>query len=342
VKVLVTGGAGFIGSNFVHYALSRHPDWEIVNLDKLTYAGNPANLEDLRDDPRHRLVQGDICDAQVVEECMEGAEMVINFAAETHIDRSIANPSDFIMTDVYGTYVLLEAARRLQTPRFVQISTVEVYGEAGDNPPDEEATLKPKSPYAASKAGADRLCYSYWETYRTPVVIVRCVNNYGPYQYPEKVIPLFVTNALDDEPLPLYGTGENTREWLAVQDHCRAIDLLATSQGVEGEVFNVGSGVELSVQDLAERILTRLGKPHSLARLVDDRPGHVRRIALNWTKIRRRFGWEPEVGIEEGLAATIDWYRENEHWWRPLKSGEYRRYYEEQYAKRLRAGEDKR
>ena len=174
------------------------------------------------------------------------------------------------------------------------------------------------------------------------MVIVRCVNNYGPYQYPEKVIPLFVTNALDDEPLPLYGTGENTREWLAVQDHCRAIDLLATSQGVEGEVFNVGSGVELSVQDLAERILTRLGKPHSLARLVDDRPGHVRRIALNWTKIRRRFGWEPEVGIEEGLAATIDWYRENEHWWRPLKSGEYRRYYEEQYAKRLRAGEDKR
>jgi len=340
VQVLVTGGAGFIGSNFVHYALEAHPDWEIVNLDKLTYAGNPANIADLRDHPRHRFVRGDICDPEVVEQCMREVDIVINFAAESHIDRSIADPSDFIMTDMYGAYVLLEAARKFAPARFLQISTVEVYGEAGEVPPDEEGPLRPKSPYAASKAGGDRLCYSYFTTYGTPVVIVRCVNNYGPYQYPEKVIPLFVTNAIDNEPLPLYGSGNNTREWVAVLDHCRALDLLAAAEGIEGEVFNIGSGVELSVWDLARRILQHLGKPPSLARLVEDRPGHVRRIALNWSKIRKRLGWEPQIDIEAGLSAAIEWYRQHQEWWRPIKSGAYKRFYQQQYAERLRSREE--
>ena len=342
MRLLVTGGAGFIGSNFVHYALEQHPDWEIVNLDKLTYAGNPANVADLDGHPRHRFVKGDICDREVVEQCVRGAEVIVNFAAESHIDRSIANASDFLMTDVYGVYVLLEAARKLATQRLVHISTVEVYGEAGESPPDEEGPLRPKSPYAASKAGGDRLAYSYFTTYKTPVVIVRCVNNYGPYQYPEKVIPLFVTNAMEGEPLPLYGTGRNTREWVAVLDHCRAIDLLVTAEGVEGEAFNVGSGVELSVWDIAQRVLEHLGQPRSLARLVEDRLGHVQRIALNWRKIRERLGWEPQIDIDAGLRDTMEWYRQHESWWRPLKSGEYRRFYEQQYAERLGQQEEKR
>jgi len=335
VEVLVTGGAGFIGSNFVRYALQHHPDWHITTLDKLTYAGRRENLHDVMDDPRHTFVHGDICDAPVARPLVEKANIVVHFAAETHVDRSIMAAGDFIRTDIEGTFVLLEAARAAPgLQRFVQISTDEVYGSVPAGESKETDELKPRNPYSASKAGADRLAYSYFATYNVPVVITRASNNYGPYQFPEKVIPLFVTNLIDDMPVPLYGDGLNVRDWLHVLDHCRGLDVVI-SKGVNGEVYNIGGGNEVKNIDLTHRILTLVGKPTSLIKRVEDRLGHDRRYALDTTKLRT-LGWAPERSFDAGLAETVAWYRDNEWWWRPVKERDaaFKAYYEAQYGRR--------
>ena len=335
VEILVTGGAGFIGSNFVRHALGRHPDWRVTTLDKLTYAGRRENLHDVMDHPRHTFVHGDILDAAVSGPLVERAELVVHFAAETHVDRSILSAGEFIRTDVEGTFVLLEAARRAgRLRRFVQISTDEVYGSVASGASRETDELKPRNPYAASKAGADRLAYSYWATYNLPVVITRASNNYGPCQFPEKVIPLFVTNAIDDIPVPLYGDGRNVRDWLHVNDHCEAIDLLI-DRAADGEVYNIGGGNEVMNVDLTTRILSSLGKPASLIKSVPDRPGHDRRYCLDTTKLRA-LGWMPQMLFDSGLRDTIDWYRHNQWWWRPIKEHDpaFRSYYQAQYERR--------
>jgi dTDP-glucose 4,6-dehydratase len=333
--VLVTGGAGFIGSNFVRYALQVHPDWHVTTLDKLTYAGRRENLHDVLDHDRHTFVHGDICDAPVAGPLVERADLVVHFAAETHVDRSIMAAGDFIRTDVEGTFVLLEAARRSgRLRRFVQISTDEVYGSVEEGSSRETDELRPRNPYAASKAGADRLAYSYWATHGVPVVVTRASNNYGPYQFPEKVIPLFVTNLVDDIPVPLYGDGGNVRDWLHVLDHCRALDFII-DRGVNGEVYNVGGGNEVTNVDLTQAILKHVGKPTSLIKPVSDRKGHDRRYSLDTGKLRA-MGWQPEVPFEDGLRDVVAWYRANEWWWRPVKERDpqFKAYYEAQYGKR--------
>jgi dTDP-glucose 4,6-dehydratase len=335
VEVLVTGGAGFIGSNFVRYALQEHADWRVTTLDKLTYAGRRENLHDVMDHPRHEFVQGDIADSDVVAPLVERSEIVVHFAAETHVDRSIMAAGEFIRTDVLGTFVLLEAARRApRLRRFVQISTDEVYGSVPDGASRETDELRPRNPYSASKAGADRLAYSYWATYVVPVIVTRASNNYGPYQFPEKVIPLFVTNALDNLPLPLYGDGRNVRDWLHVTDHCRALDLLI-ERGVNGEVYNIGGGNQVQNIDLTRHVLAQLDRPASLIQPVTDRPGHDHRYCLDTSKLRS-LGWTPRVPFDQGLRATVDWYRENEWWWRPIKEKDpaFRSYYQAQYGRR--------
>ena len=335
VNVLVTGGAGFIGSNFVRYALTTHADWRVTTLDKLTYAGRRENLHDVMDNPRHTFVHGDIADAPMSGPLVEQSDIVVHFAAETHVDRSIMAAGDFIRTDVEGTFVLLEAARRAtHLRRFVQISTDEVYGSVPTGASRETDELKPRNPYAASKAGADRLAYSYWATYEVPVIITRASNNYGPYQFPEKVIPLFVTNLIENIQVPLYGDGRNVRDWLHVDDHCRGIDLLI-EKGVNGEVYNIGGGNEVMNVDLTHRILDALGKPVSLIKPVVDRPGHDRRYCLDTTKLRG-LGWSPAEPFEEGLGRTIEWYRRNEWWWRPIKEQDpaFKAYYQAQYQHR--------
>jgi dTDP-glucose 4,6-dehydratase len=333
VNVLVTGGAGFIGSNFVRYALATHHDWRITTLDKLTYAGRLENLQGLMEHPRHEFVKGDVADPAVADPLVRDSEIVVHFAAETHVDRSIANAGEFITTDVYGTFVLLEAAR--QTPqlrRFVQISTDEVYGSVASGSSRETDELKPRNPYAASKAGADRLAYSYWATYHVPVIITRASNNYGPNQFPEKIIPLFITNAFDDIPVPLYGDGLNERDWLHVLDHCRALDL-AIARGAVGEVYNIGGGNHARNVDVTRRILQLVGKPESLIKPVADRPGHDRRYSLDTSKLQA-LGWRPQVAFDQGLADTVTWYRDNESWWRPIKDQDpaFRKYYQDQYG----------
>ena len=335
VKVLVTGGAGFIGSNFVRYALAAHPDWQVTTLDKLTYAGRIENLDSVRHDPRHRFVQGDVADAKVAAPLVQESDIVVHFAAETHVDRSILHAGDFITTDVFGTFVLLEAAR--ETPnlrRFVQISTDEVYGSVPEGSSKETDELRPRNPYSASKAGADRLAYSYWATYQVPVIVTRASNNYGPNQFPEKIIPLFITNLIDDIPVPLYGDGQNVRDWLHVDDHCRAVDLLI-DQGAPGEVYNIGGGNHVKNVDLTHRILALVGKPDSLIKPVADRPGHDRRYSLDTAKLQS-LGWRPRESFEDGLANTVTWYRDNERWWRPIKDEdpEFRKYYQSQYGSR--------
>ena len=333
MQVLVTGGAGFIGSNFVRFAVARHPDWHITTLDKLTYAGRLENLRELEGHPGHRFVHGDIIDAGVVTPLVAEADLVVHFAAETHVDRSILAAGEFIRTDVLGTFVLLEAARAsARLGRFIQISTDEVYGSVTEGASRETDELKPRNPYSASKAAADRLAYSYWATFGLPVVIVRASNNYGPNQFPEKVIPLFVTNALDGLPVPLYGDGQQVRDWLHVADHCRAIDLLV-ARGLDGEVYNVGGGNEVRNLDLTHQILALLGRPASLIRPVADRPGHDRRYCLDSTKLRR-LGWSPEIEFADGLRQTVEWYRNNEWWWRPIKDRDpaFRAYYQHQYG----------
>ncbi len=332
-RLVVTGGMGFIGSTFVRRRLASKKD-EVVVVDKLTYAGNPNNLKDHKDDPRLTFVQGDVCDRGLMDRVVKGADAVVHFAAETHVDRSILDAGSFVVTDVVGTYSVLEACRKAEVPRLLHISTDEVYGEAGETPSTESSPLMPKSPYAASKAGADRLAWSYYTTYGTPVVISRCTNNYGPYQHPEKLIPLFVTNALEDRPLPMYGTGRSSRDWINVDDHCAALDVLLTAKGVEGEVFNIGAGQERDVKAVGEAVLRILGKPASLLRAVEDRPGNVARHAVSFEKIRARLGWRPTKTFDVGLRETVAWYRANAWWWTPVKSDEFKDYYAVQYRNR--------
>ena len=333
MRLLVTGGAGFIGSNFIHLVLAERPEWEIVNLDKLTYAGNPANLKDVEGDPRYRFIKGDICDEAAVADAIQGCDSVVNFAAETHVDRSIMDPMAFLRTDITGTFTLLEAVRAGKAKRLLQVSTDEVYGSIPEGAADETWPLKPSSPYAASKAGADLLALSYWTTYQTDIVITRGANNIGPYQYPEKVLPLFVTNALEDTPLPLYGDGLQVRDYTYVEDHCRGI-LLALEQGASGEVYNVGAGNEMPNIEMARFLLATLGKHESLIKHVKDRPGHDRRYAINSGKLRA-LGWQPRHDAMQALRATTRWYADNRWWWEPIKSGRlYQDYYRRQYEQR--------
>jgi dTDP-glucose 4,6-dehydratase len=333
-NLLITGGAGFIGANFVHHMLNKYPEYHLVVFDKLTYAGNLDNLRDIGD-VRYQFVRGDICDVSAVEEAVRQnrIDAVVNFAAETHVDRSILDADAFIRTDVYGTYVLLEATKKFGLERFHQVGTDEVYGWVERGSSKETDALVPRSPYAASKAGADLLINAYFVTHDLPVTITRGANNIGPYQYPEKVVPLFVTNALDDIPLPLYGDGRQMRDYQYVFDHCEAIDLVL-HRGHTGEAYNVGTGRESYNIDMARLILKLLNKPESLIRHVPDRPGHDRRYSLDVSKLRA-LGWEPRHNFEQSMENTVEWYIKNEWWWRKLKSGEYREYYQKQYAERM-------
>jgi dTDP-glucose 4,6-dehydratase len=335
VNVLVTGGAGFIGSNFIRYALDVHPEWHVTNLDKLTYAGRMETIKDLSGHPRHVFVHGDVTDSAVAAPLVQAADLVVHFAAETHVDRSILTAGEFIRTDVIGTFVLLEAARasnRLKS--FVQISTDEVYGSVAEGSSVETDELKPRNPYSASKAGADRLAYSYWATFGVPVIITRASNNYGPYQFPEKMIPLFITNALENIPVPLYGAGLNVRDWIHVTDHCRGIDI-AIARGTPGEVYNIGGGNEVRNVDLTHRLLELAGRPASLIKQVQDRQGHDMRYSLDTGKLRA-LGWSPQVPFQQGLKDTVEWYRTNDWWWRPIKESDpaFRAYYQAQYGPR--------
>ncbi len=332
--ILVTGGMGFIGSNFVRHVLASHPAARVVNLDKLTYAGNPRNLADLEADPRYVFVRADVCDEKAVTEILEvhGAEAIVHFAAESHVDRSILQADDFIRTNVQGTRALLEAARRTGVRRFLHISTDEVYGSLGRSGAfTEDSPLLPNSPYAASKAGADVMARAYHVTYGLPVIITRTCNNYGPYQFPEKFIPLMIVNALREEPLPIYGDGLYVREWLHVEDHCRALARIL-SAGQPGEVYNIGSGEERVNLDVARQILSLTGRSETLLRHVKDRPGHDRRYALEWTKIRHDLDWAPTIPFRDGLGQTVEWYRAHPAWWLEILSGEYQAYYQRQYG----------
>jgi dTDP-glucose 4,6-dehydratase len=336
-NVLITGGAGFIGSNYVRYALERHPDWNVVVYDKFTYAGNPDNLVDIaaKFKGRYSLVRGDIADREAVFDAVRGnnISVIINFAADSHVDRSIETPGTFIMTDCYGTYELLEAARAFKVERYHQISTDEVYGDI--DPPGrslESDAVRPSSPYSASKTGGDLLCLAYHRTYGLPVTITRGTNNIGPFQYPEKVVPVWVTNAIDNLPLPLYGDGKQMRDYQYVLDHCEGIDVVV-DKGVPGEAYNVGSGVETANLDLAHAILDLLGKPYSLIQPITDRPGHDRRYAVDNSKVRG-LGWAPANTFAEAIEKTVRWYRDNESWWRKIKTGEFLDYYKRHYGGR--------
>lgn len=332
--LLVTGGAGFIGSNFIHYMLNNYPDCKIVNLDKLTYAGNLDNLKDVENDQRYEFIHGDIRDKELVQKIYKKVHGVVHLAAETHVDRSIMDAGEFVLTDVYGSFVLFEAMKSANIEFFIHVSTDEVYGSRDQGFFNEEDPLNPSSPYAASKAGADRLAYSYMVTYDLPIIILRPSNNFGPYQYPEKFIPLFVTNALEDENLPLYGKGTNIRDWLYVEDNCRAIEIVM-GNGKLGEVYNVGANNEVKNIDIAKRIVTLLKKPEDLIKFVSDRLGHDKRYALDCGKIHA-LGWKPEKIFEEALAFTIRWYQENSEWWRKIKekSKDFQEFYAKYYAKR--------
>ena len=332
-RILVTGGAGFIGSAFVHYMLDRY-DYEIVNLDKLTYAGNLDNLGELEGDARYSFVQGDICDPDAVAAAMQGVDAVVNFAAETHVDRSLIDAGAFIQTDVYGVFVLLEAARRGGIDRFLHISTDEVYGPRfPDNPGRESDAMTPVNPYAASKAGGELQCQAFFRTYGLPVLVSRSRNNIGPRQHPEKAVPLFVTNALTDQPLPVYGQGLQVRDRLYVEDNCEALDLIL-HRGAPGEVYNVGADNERANIEVAETILRLLDKPRSLIRFVEDRTNHDARYSVDTAKIRA-LGWQPRHDFETAIEKTVAWYRDNRWWWEKIKRGDYAAYYDKQYADRL-------
>ncbi|GAD15303.1 dTDP-glucose 4,6-dehydratase [Geobacillus sp. Sah69] len=336
MKVLITGGAGFIGSNFVRYMVRKYPSYQIINLDALTYAGNLENVKEVENEPNYRFEKGDITDRELIESLFtEGIDAVVNFAAESHVDRSIADPGIFVKTNVQGTQVLLDAAKKYGVKKYIQISTDEVYGTLGETGYFTETTpLAPNSPYSASKAGADLLVRAYHETYGLPVNITRCSNNYGPYHFPEKLIPLMIINALNDQPLPVYGDGLNVRDWLHVEDHCSAIDLVL-HKGRNGEVYNIGGNNERTNIQVVKAILRYLNKPESLITFVEDRLGHDRRYAIDATKIRKELGWKPKYTFEEGLKKTIDWYLENRSWWENILSGEYKEYYQRQYGQKL-------
>lgn len=336
MKLLVTGGCGFIGSNFILHMLESHPDVSIINLDLLTYAGNLENLQDAEPyGDRHRFVRGDIADRDLVRSIMSREpDAVVNFAAESHVDRSIMDSCSFITTNVVGTQVLLDACREFGIKRYVQISTDEVYGSLGPEGAFTEGhAVCPNSPYAASKAAADMLVRAYHKTHGMDVVITRCSNNYGPYQFPEKLIPLMISNAVNDQELPVYGDGRNVRDWIHVLDHCRAVSLILR-EGRSGEVYNIGGASEYTNIEIVKYILRRLDKPESLIRFVADRPGHDRRYAMDFSKLHSELGWRPIVGFEEGLNQTISWYIEHDAWWQRIKSGEYREYYEKWYGQR--------
>jgi dTDP-glucose 4,6-dehydratase len=332
-KILVTGGAGFIGSNFVHHLLRTDEDAQVVVLDKLTYAGRRENLADIEDDPRLTFVHGAIEDEQTAREAMAGCDLVVNFAAESHVDRSIENPQQFILTDVFGTHVLLETARELGVRRYLQISTDEVYGSIEEGSFTEQSQIDPSSPYSASKAGGDMLVLAYQRTYEMDALVCRASNNYGPYQYPEKLIPLCVLNALAGDPLPVYGDGMQVRNWLHVDDHCSGIQAVL-ERGAPGEVYNIGGPDECPNIDVVRRIIELTGRDESLIEFVKDRPGHDRRYSLASTKLEG-LGWKAQVGFDAGLEQTVAWYRENEWWWGPIRSGEYREFYERQYGRAL-------
>lgn len=319
MKILVTGGAGFIGSNFIRHLMSSHPGYKIVNVDTLTYAGNLDNLRDIDTDLRYTFVKGDICDSNLINTILEKHEidMIVHFAAESHVDRSIADASVFVRTNVLGTHTLLDAARRHAIRKFIHISTDEVYGSIPEGSFKETDILTPSSPYSSSKAGSDLLALSYFTTYNLPVIVTRCTNNFGPYQYPEKLIPLFVTNLIDGKKVPVYGTGKNIRDWIHVNDHCRAVDFLL-HKGKTGEIYNIGGGSEKTNLEITEKILELLRKDESMIEYVTDRPGHDFRYSLNCSKLRS-LGWKPGYSFEEGLQDTVTWYMQNEWWWRPLK-----------------------
>jgi dTDP-glucose 4,6-dehydratase len=335
LRVLVTGGAGFIGSNFIRFFLAKYSDDAIVNLDKLTYAGNLDNVAEFEGDPRYEFVRADVADPQALEAVFDReVDAVVHFAAETHVDRSIADASHFVRTNVQGTYALLEAARRKRIPRFLHVSTDEVYGSmAPGRMADEETCLQPNSPYAASKAASDLLVRSYWQTYHFPVIVTRCSNNYGPYQFPEKLIPLMITNALEAKALPIYGDGLNERDWIFVEDHCAALDRVLRA-GRPGEIYNIGSGQPITNLEIVKHLLRILNKSDSQMEFVVDRPGHDRRYALDTRKILSEVHWKTTIGLQEGLLRTAEWYRANPEWVRKTKSGEYLTYYERFYSNR--------
>lgn len=336
MKLLVTGGAGFIGSAFLRLAVKNHWATRLINLDKLTYAGNLENLISIEKEPSYRFVHGDICDAALVRLVLEEEtpDAIVHFAAESHVDRSILGPAAFVETNVRGTFCMLEAARAMKTPRFLHVSTDEVYGSIEEpDDADESYTLKPSSPYSASKAGSDLLALSYVTTFKMPVVVTRASNNYGPFQFPEKLIPLMISNAMDDKPLPIYGDGMQIRDWLFVEDHCRAI-WAALNHGEVGQIYNIGGSRALPNREVVQLILAQLDKPLSLMRRVTDRPGHDRRYAITTEKIEKATGWHAEVPFEQGLQQTIDWYKQNREWIGRVKSGEYQGYYENNYGHR--------
>ncbi len=339
MTILVTGGAGFIGSNFIFYMLDKHSDYRIVCLDKLTYAGNLSTLAPVMQNPNFRFVKADICDREAVYALFEEErfDVVVNFAAESHVDRSIENPSIFLQTNIIGTSVLMDACRKYGIGRFHQVSTDEVYGDLPLDRPDlfftEETPIHTSSPYSSSKAGADLLVQAYHRTYKLPITISRCSNNYGPYQFPEKLIPLMIANCLADKPLPVYGQGLNVRDWLYVEDHCKAIDLVI-HKGREGEVYNIGGHNEMCNIDIVKLICHELGKPESLITYVTDRKGHDMRYAIDPTKIHNELGWLPETKFENGIKEAIRWYLDNRPWWEEIVSGEYQNYYERMYGKR--------
>jgi len=330
MKILVTGGAGFIGSNFVRHILRKYPRYRITNLDKLTYAGNLDNLKDVAKNPRYSFVKGDIGNAKLVDKIVPDCDVIVNFAAETHVDRSILSPESFIDTDVRGTFTLLEAAKNYKIKRYIQISTDEVYGSIEKGSFTEKSQISPNSPYSASKAGGDLLVHSYFITYKVPTIITRSSNNFGPYQYPEKVVPLFITNALEDKLLPLYGDGKNVRDWLYVTDNCEAIDAVL-HKGRDGEIYNIGGGNEIPNIELTGNILSMLGKPASLIKKVQDRPGHDRRYSLDCGKIKKELGWKSTTNFETALHETVEWYKNNQCWWKKLKDKEFKKYYKTQY-----------
>ena len=339
MKVLVTGGAGFIGGNFVHHMVNKYPDYQIVNLDLLTYAGNLETLKPVEDKPNYKFVKGDIADEAFIMDLFEKEkfDVVVNFAAESHVDRSIENPEIFLNTNIIGTAVLMDACRKYGIQRYHQVSTDEVYGDLPLDRPDlfftEETPIHTSSPYSSSKAGADLLVLAYHRTYGLPVTISRCSNNYGPYHFPEKLIPLMIANALNDKPLPVYGKGENVRDWLYVEDHCKAIDLIIHN-GRVGEVYNIGGHNEMKNIDIVKIICKELGKPESLITYVSDRKGHDMRYAIDPTKIHNELGWLPETKFEDGIKKTIQWYLDNREWWETIISGEYQNYYEKMYSNR--------
>ncbi len=334
MKLLVTGGAGFIGSNFIHYWLKNHPDDEITNLDKLTYAGNLENLASVQANPHYHFVKGDICDPEIVAKCLENTEVLVHFAAESHVDRSILAPAPFIQTNILGTYTLLEQALKAKVKRFHHVSTDEVFGSLELTDPSkfsERTPYNPRSPYSASKAASDHLVRAYFNTYGLPITISNCSNNYGPFQFPEKLIPLAITNLLEGKKVPVYGDGLYVRDWLYVEDHCRALELILT-KGMVGETYCIG-GLTQDLNNLAivKKICQLMGESESKVEFVKDRPGHDRRYAIDWSKISQKLNWQPQADFDTWLNQTIKWYKENESWWKSVKTGAYQEYYQQQY-----------